>query len=141
MTKGDLRFVFDANVIVSASLIEESTSADALYRAIDSGIILISENTLHEIRDVLSRKKFDRYVARSKRRQFLNVLVRDTELVEPDADIQECRDPDDDKYLELAVSGRADTIVSGDKDLLVLNPFENIPIMRPDEFLVWLSEE
>ena len=46
-----------------------------------------------------------------------------------------CRDPDDDKFLELAVSGNADYLVSGDDDLLALHPFREIPILRPAEFL------
>jgi uncharacterized protein len=46
-----------------------------------------------------------------------------------------CRDPTDDKFLELAVNGRADFIVSGDTDLLALNPFRNIPIVSPAVFV------
>ncbi len=46
-----------------------------------------------------------------------------------------CRDPDDDKFLELALSGDADVIVSGDDDLLVLHPFRGIPILSCDAFL------
>lgn len=50
-----------------------------------------------------------------------------------------CRDPRDDKFLELAVNGRADVIVSGDKDLLALHPFRGIPILTPAEFLEWVT--
>ncbi|MFQ5771845.1 MAG: putative toxin-antitoxin system toxin component, PIN family [bacterium] len=46
-----------------------------------------------------------------------------------------CRDPKDDKYLELAVSGGAKFIVSGDKDLLALNSFREISILTPEQFL------
>ncbi len=46
-----------------------------------------------------------------------------------------CRDPTDDKFLELAVNGRADLIISGDADLLVLNPFRGIAIMTPAAFV------
>lgn len=49
--------------------------------------------------------------------------------------IAACRDPTDDKFLELAVNGRGDLIVSGDGDLLVLNPFRGIPIVSPTTFL------
>ncbi len=49
--------------------------------------------------------------------------------------IAECRDPTDDKFLELAVNGRADMIVTGDLDLLVLNPFRGIPIIEPAAFV------
>ena len=46
-----------------------------------------------------------------------------------------CRDPNDDKFLELALSGGADCIVSGDKDLLVLHPFRGVPIVTPRDFV------
>lgn len=49
--------------------------------------------------------------------------------------VKECRDPKDDKFLKLAVNGNATLIVSGDKDLQVLHPFRNIPILSPREFL------
>jgi predicted nucleic acid-binding protein len=49
--------------------------------------------------------------------------------------IRECRDKKDDKYLELAVSGRATHVISGDTDLLVLHPFRGIDVVRPEEFL------
>jgi predicted nucleic acid-binding protein len=67
-------------------------------------------------------------------------LIQDADLVESTVQICECRDPDDDKYLELAVDGNANCLISGDKDLLVMNPFRKIPIMRPDQFLQWLSD-
>jgi predicted nucleic acid-binding protein len=50
-----------------------------------------------------------------------------------------CRDPKDDKFLEAALTSQADCLVTGDADLLVLDPFEGIPILRPAEFLARLS--
>ena len=64
-----------------------------------------------------------------------NVLVRIGEFIEPKIEITECRDPKDNKFLELAVAGKADCIVTGDKDLLELYPFHNICIISPKEFL------
>jgi uncharacterized protein len=49
--------------------------------------------------------------------------------------INACRDPKDNKFLELAVTGNVDYIISGDKDLLDLNPFNNIVIITPSQFL------
>jgi len=46
-----------------------------------------------------------------------------------------CRDPKDNKFLELAVAGEATHIVTGDSDLLVLNPFRDIAVLTPSEFL------
>ena len=56
------------------------------------------------------------------------------ELVRITERIAACRDPTDDKFLELAANGRADLIVSGDTDLLALNPFRGIPIVTPAIF-------
>ena len=64
----------------------------------------------------------------------MRMLAR-AELVEIVELISASRDPKDDKFLELAVSGRADLIVSGDADLLVLNPFRGIPVVTPAAFL------
>ena len=64
-----------------------------------------------------------------------NILVRIGVFIEPKIEITECRDPKDNKFLELAVAGKADCIVTGDKDLLVLHPFRNIRIITPKEFL------
>ena len=67
--------------------------------------------------------------------QFLEALVERAVLVELTEKVQECRDPKDDKVLELALSGEAQYIVSGDKDLLVLHPFRNVVVITADEFL------
>jgi len=96
--------------------------------------------TLREIRDVIRRDKFDRYVSRATRDRFLRGLVREADFVEPTQQVHACRDPDDDKYLALALQAQAACIVSGDNDLLVLTPFEGIPIMRPNEFIEWMQE-
>jgi predicted nucleic acid-binding protein len=55
-------------------------------------------------------------------------------VVEVTERLAECRDPKDDKFLELAVNGKATCIVSGDDDLLVLNAFRGVAILTPQEF-------
>jgi uncharacterized protein len=69
----------------------------------------------------------------------LSLIVKHGELVTPDRRVAACRDPEDDKLLEIAVNGRADVIVTGDQDLLVLGPFEGIPIVGPATFLSMLD--
>lgn len=56
-------------------------------------------------------------------------------LVQPDLHINVCRDPKDNKFLELAVASNASCIITGDKDLLILHPFRNIPILNAFDFL------
>ena len=129
------RFVFDANVIVSAFLFKNSPPRLALETAKNQGIIILSETVIDELSNVLSRSKFDRYLAKSIRQELLETLVEASLLVPPSESINECRDPKDNKYLELAISGHAESLITGDEDLLVLNPFRNIKIITVLEFL------
>jgi len=130
-----LRLVFDTNIIISAMLFEDSKPSKAFYIGIKQGVILFSSSTLSELEDVLWRRKFDQYISQEERFQFLTGLILNSTPLEIDKTITECRDPKDNKFLELAVCGKADFIISGDEDLLVLNPFRNIQILTPDSFL------
>jgi putative PIN family toxin of toxin-antitoxin system len=84
---------------------------------------------------VFSRGKFDRYADPDRRMSFLATYLALCEHVAIDCSIQACRDPKDDKYLELAVSGGADVIVTGDAGLRSLHPFRGIALLSPAEFL------
>jgi hypothetical protein len=86
------RYVFDTNVIVSALLIKRSTTRDALDKARRSGEILLSLDTIEELRDVLSRHDFDRYIDEEDRLHFLALLVKESKLVEITENVRECRD-------------------------------------------------
>jgi putative PIN family toxin of toxin-antitoxin system len=130
-----VRFVFDTNVVVSAALLASSVPRQAFDKALDEGTILISVPVLLELAEVLSRKKLKKYLLEEERMRFLVALLKEAEMVEVTEEITDCRDVKDNKFLELAVSGRADCIVSGDDDLLVLNPFRGIPILTSSEFL------
>ena len=138
----EYRFVFDTNTVVSALLLRESISRQAFDRANQLGRIILSLDTIAELNDVLGRAKFDRYIQVNERFQFLALLVAKAALVDIDVTIHECRDPKDDKFLELALSGQADWLITGDKDLLVLNPFRTIPILTPKAFLShpWIED-
>lgn len=135
MTPSQQRLVIDANVIVSSVLSAQGNARQAFDLAITTGIVLMSNDTFAELSEVLLRSKFDRYSNRAKRETFLDELLGLVEFVEITAQIDECRDPKDNKYLELAVSGEADLILTGDEDLLVLHPFRQIPIVRIQTFL------
>lgn len=135
MTPSQQRLVLDANVIVSSVLSAQGRASQTFDLAIATGIVLMSNDTFAELSEVLLRPKFDRYSNRAKRETFLDELLGLVEFVEIVERIDECRDPKDNKYLELAVSGKADAIVTGDDDLLVLHPFRQIPIVRIQTFL------
>jgi putative PIN family toxin of toxin-antitoxin system len=128
------RFVFDTNAIISAVLIKRSISRRAFDKAISEGELLISVETIDELNRVLGREDFARYVTEDERMEFLAVLLREARLVEVTVHVGECRDPQDNKFLELAISGNAECIVSGDQDLLVLHPFRGISIVTPRDF-------
>jgi len=130
-----LRFVFDTNVVISALLLKQSMARRAFDRAIQLGQLLISRDTVEELNNVLKRKGFERYITEEERMEFVTAFVREGLLVEVTHRVTECRDPKDNKFLELALSGKATCIVSGDKDLLALHPFRGIPVLTPRQFL------
>lgn len=134
MTTNNL-FVLDTNVLVSAVLIQGSVSQKALEKAVESGKILQSLDTLNELKEVLERKKFDKYISREERLRFFTAFAREATLIEVTTQINECRDARDDKFLDVAVSGEANYIISGDEDLLVMTPFRGIQILTPKMFL------
>lgn len=127
--------MFDTNVLVSALLLPDSKPRQALDLAFKRGNVLVGFAVLAEIFEVLNRKHFRRYIDEDDARSFLAALTRETEYVEVEEHISACRDPKDDKFLELAVSGRAEYIVSGDADLLALSPFRGVLIIPPHAFL------
>ncbi len=129
------RFVFDTNAILSAVLLPKSKPRMAFDKARQNGVLLVSEEIIEELNDVLRRDEFEKYTTEALRVEFLSALLRDADLIQITERVQECRDPRDDKFLSLAINGGADYIVSGDKDLLVLHPFREIPILTPAQFL------
>jgi len=128
-------FVLDTNTVVSALLLPRSITRQAFDHAFTIGSVLASQTTLDELDDVLRRPKFDRYVKEEGRLRFLATYIGDIQIVEVRITITDCRDAKDNKFLELAVSGMAKCIVSGDRDLLELAPYRGIAILSPNEFL------
>jgi putative PIN family toxin of toxin-antitoxin system len=135
------RFVFDTSAAVSALLFEQSVPGRAFYAALDHGTLPASRATFTELSEVLGRKKFDRYVTPEEREQFLAMLVQESTIIDIAEEVRACRDPKDDKFLELAVSGGASCLVTGDQDLLILHPFRGIPVLTPTQFLESLSPQ
>ena len=129
------RVVLDNNLLVSALLLPASVPGHAFQRALETGQILVSEATLNELADVLSRPKFDRYISIKDRQEFLRLLSRVADIVPTTYTVHACRDPKDDMMLEVAVNGEAQTLVTGDRDLLSLNPFHGIPIVTPAKYM------
>lgn len=129
------RVVLDTNVLISGALFTTSTPASALEKAIKDGQLLASTATLRELVDRLLSTKFDSYVSREKRNALLVRLAPLIEMVEIVDTVEASRDPTDDKFLEVAVNGRADVVVTGDEDLLALNPYHGIAILTPADYI------
>ncbi len=127
--------IFDCNVLLSASIFKGSVPRLCLERSKKTDTIIASQKTFEEFRNVSLRSKFDKYLTLESRLEFILETQTFIKIIAVHHTVSICRDPKDNMYLELALSAKADCIVSGDPDLQVLNPFENIPIISPREFL------
>ena len=129
-----MRLVLDTNVLVSAILSPSSISAKVLNWWEDNGVILYSTATLTEVLSVLGRSKFSKYIDHDDI-DGLSIRIKTVWLfVEILNQVQLCRDPKDDKFIDLALNGEASHVITGDNDLLVLNPIENTSVINPRTF-------
>jgi putative PIN family toxin of toxin-antitoxin system len=136
-----MRAVMDTGVLISALIKRQGTTGDILLALRDGRYIMIySTEILVEIIDVLGRSEFRNkyHIEPDDITALINLIRLRGELVTTQIKITACRDSKEDKFLEAALAAEADCIVSGDTDLLVLSPFDNIPVLRPAEFLARL---
>lgn len=131
----EMRVVVDTSVAISAMLLPRSAPRQAFDLAFERGKVLVSADTIAELDEVLRRPKFDKYLREEDRLEFLAAFVREAEVVEVTQVVTDCRDPKDNRFLELAVSGQATHLISGDADLLVLHPFRGVAVVTPQVFL------
>lgn len=127
--------VFDASAVVSAALKIDSLPERALLRAEEADVFALSIAVDNEIAGVLNRPKFARAIPLERRTRVLDIVRNAAIWFGPIIRIADCRDPKDDKYLELALASGAETIVSGDDDLLVLHPWRGVRIVSPADYL------
>jgi putative PIN family toxin of toxin-antitoxin system len=129
-----MRVVIDTNVLVSAALKQKSIPGITALVVEQRGGLLKSIATEEQLFEVVARPYFALLIGLDTR-AWLQKLMTAAELITITERISACRDPTDDKFLELAVNGDADLIVSGDADLLALHPFREIPIVTPAAFV------
>ena len=129
------RVVIDTNVLISGLLSTTSIPAKAVERAVTSAQLVGTSGTVRELMTKLLSPKFDRYVSRERRNALLLQLAPLIEIGEVLQPIRASRDSKDDKFLEAAVNGRADVLVTGDQDLLELQPFRGIAILTPAAYV------
>ena len=131
-----MRYIVDTNLLISALIKPLSLPGKALNKARTEGRLCFSEKTRGEVMKLLSRDKFDKYLPKEEREKQLKLIFEQAEFFPTGKlTILACRDVEDNKFLELALAAKADCIITGDKDLLVLHPFHDIPILSPSDFV------
>ena len=137
-----MRVVVDTNILVRALIVPHGTVGPVLLRLRQGDYVLLyAHSLLEELVDVLNRPRIRLKYGLTEQdiETVVGLILLRGEAVAPQEQIAVCRDPRDDKFLQVAVSGKADVIVTGDEDLLVLHPFAGIPILPPAAFLEMLD--
>lgn len=132
--------VFDASTLVSATFKRTSVPARAVRHAFRADRLAVSESVLNELVDVLARPKLTGVLDPALRSELLWQLDNLAAFFEPAEPVTDCRDPKDNKYLELALASGAGAIVSSDADLLDLHPWRGVRILRPADYLTPAGE-
>lgn len=135
------RIVLDTNILISGLLLSSCKPQQVFDVVTQNHTLLMSESTLAEIVKTFIRPKFDKYVSLATRLAFIASFKQKAEIIKINESITDCRDPKDNKFLELAVSGNADVLITGDYDLLVLNPFRTIQIVTINEYLTQFTNQ
>lgn len=130
-----MRLVIDTNVLISHVLLRHSIPGRMVDHAFQHHHVLASDIYFAEIEHVLSRKKFDAYISVNERVLFLQRIYKTCENIVILQQVNACRDAKDNMILEIALNGKADRIITGDKDLLVLHCFRSIPIITPAQYV------
>ena len=137
---GKQRVVMDTSTLIGAVLLPGSVPRQAFLAAVKHDVLCVSAATLNELRGVVQRAKFDRYMPPQARLAFVELLIGQSLLWEVDAASERaasgaCRDAKDDKFLALALGCKARVLVSSDADLLVMRSWRDVPIMTPAAFV------
>lgn len=129
------RVVLDTNIFLSALL--GSKKARFLIKEIlsDEYQLVMSDKQIDEMKDVLCREKFNKVITKEVVDELMFLLQ--IKIITPViySKINDCRDVKDNFILEEAVYGKAKYILTGDKDLLELNPYKGIQIITMNEFI------
>ena len=126
--------VLDTNVLISAAL-GEGSCRKAYHLALEVGELVRSEDTFLELVATLEKPRLQKYLTAKDKIDFLANFLLSTKPFPIFERIEICQDPGDNMFLELAVSCQAKCIVTGDDDLLRLNPFRTIPIISVSNFI------
>ncbi len=128
------RLVFDTNVLISTVLARRGGACRAFTEGNRIGVFLASGETLAELEAVLYRSKFDRYISRRDRDHFLRDFLGKSIPTPVSESFGACTDPDDNKFLDLAIAGKADYLVTGNLKDFPESPFRGVQILSPAAF-------
>ncbi len=129
--------VIDTNVLISAALSPDGTARKALDKVYKKFKIAQSEEIYQELKTRIYKPKFDKYISDIERQDFLDAVKKYSQFIEVKSQINICRDPDDNKFLELAKDANAEFLITGDQDLLSLTTLAEYQnqIITPRDFL------
>ena len=128
-----MKVVIDTNIWISYLL-------GSLLQGMDEKIlskeikVVVSEEMLKELSEVASRPKFKNILTVRRIKELFSLLDSYAIVVSPSQKVNACRDKKDNFLLEIALEGKADYLITGDEDLLVLDPFHNTKIVKPKDF-------
>lgn len=130
------RCVVDTNVFISAALSKRSNPRKIIDFIGSSGILLASQATFEEFETRVRRQKFDKYfVDPLERESYIDwIYSLSYPFIETTHTIVACADADDDKFLEVAVSGRANYLITGNLKDFPPSPFQDVVIIQPAFF-------
>ncbi len=130
------RCVIDTNVLISGAISDKGKPNRVVSYVLRHGTLLASTETFEELRTRLrGKQRFRKYLTLQEIDAHLNLIYTGSHFINITETITACSDPDDDKFLELAVSGDADYLITGNIKDFPPSPFRDIPILRPAEFL------
>jgi len=133
MPRKKYRVIIDTNIWVSFLIGKMLSGLEDLI--IDNRVqLLLSDELLEELNDVLHRPKFQKYFSVDMINELISLMLGKIEMVEIKETFDVCRDPKDNFLLDLCLSGKADYLVTGDEDLLSLNPFKETQIIDYNSF-------
>ena len=127
--------VVDTNVLISAGLLPQSRTAQALALAVEHFVMAQNQDTRHELETRIARPKFDRYFGEFGRLRHLIKIAQSVEFIEVTAQAFVSRDKSDDKFLALAIDAGACWVIFGDPDLKDVHVYKGVEVLSPAQFL------
>ena len=129
------RIIIDTNLWISFLITKDFTTLDQII-FLRQGILVFSQELLDEFLEVARRPKFRRFFSSTDIEEILETIDEYANFVKVQTKIELCRDAKDNFLLSLSIDGRADFLLTGDKDLLDLNKFGETTIITIADFLI-----